>query len=434
MKLYEKEVLIPPKKGNEGLLSYFREAVPNYISSNEIPIRFVVTKTDIRGYHCELGILTDTDYKLPSIFDFRKRNYENNEVFNVVLVIPTGIDAIIGGHAGDAGATSILLAHSCDTLIIHPNVVNASDINEMTENTLYVEGSVLSRLMMGVVALQRTKLNRLEVILDEHEDESFMHAAINSVNAAVATLGLQPNEVLRLDSEFKMRSKYTSSGRATGEILGLENVFSALESRRGRYDAVALSSRIALDPKIREKYYREAIVNPWGGVEAMLTHAISSIFNVPSAHSPMESSQEIQNTDFGIVDPRIAAEMVSTTYLHCILKGLHKSPKIVTDLTSLNSPGLVNVSDISCLVIPDKCLGLPLLAALEQGIPVIAVRGNENLMQNNIGNLPWEKDQLYFVDNYSEAVGVLSCIKGGINPFSVRRPIASVPISIMKNE
>ena len=42
-----------------------------------------------------------------------------------------------------------LLASVCDTLITHPNVVNASDLNEMPANGLYVEGSLLSRFLDG---------------------------------------------------------------------------------------------------------------------------------------------------------------------------------------------------------------------------------------------------------------------------------------------
>ena len=41
------------------------------------------------------------------------------------------------------------------------------------------------------------------------------------------------------------------------------------------------------------------------------------------------------------------------------------------------------------LVIPDGCVGLPRLAALEQGIPVIAVRENSNRMRNELGKLPF---------------------------------------------
>ena len=70
---------------------------------------------------------------------------------NIVHIIPTGVGAEIGGHAGDGNPSAKLLASICDNLITHPNVVNASDINEMTENTLYVEGSMLVRFLEGEI-------------------------------------------------------------------------------------------------------------------------------------------------------------------------------------------------------------------------------------------------------------------------------------------
>ncbi len=54
---------------------------------------------------------------------------------NVVLIIPTGIGCEIGGHAGDANPVAKLIGACCDNLILHPNVVNASDVNEMPENS-----------------------------------------------------------------------------------------------------------------------------------------------------------------------------------------------------------------------------------------------------------------------------------------------------------
>jgi len=53
------------------------------------------------------------------------------------------------------------LASACDTLVTHPNVVNASDINELPENALYVEGSVICRFLMGTVGLQKVRANRV---------------------------------------------------------------------------------------------------------------------------------------------------------------------------------------------------------------------------------------------------------------------------------
>ncbi len=44
-----------------------------------------------------------SNFQRDSIFEFRKRNIENINQVNVVLVIPTGVGAEIGGHAGDGG-------------------------------------------------------------------------------------------------------------------------------------------------------------------------------------------------------------------------------------------------------------------------------------------------------------------------------------------
>ncbi len=170
------------------------------------------------------------------------------------------------------------------------------------------------------------------------------------------------------------------------------------------------------------------MVNPWGGVESMLTHVISSLYNVPSAHAPMLESQDVLDIETGIVDPRMAAEVISVTFLQCVLKGLQRSPKIVTDEAAMREPGVLTARDVSCLVIPDGCLGLPTLAALEQGIPVIAVRENTNLMKNDLTALPWAQGQLHIVENYWEAAGVLSALKAGIDPMAVRRPLPAVAV------
>ena len=160
----------------------------------------------------------------------------------------------------------------------------------------------------------------------------------------------------------------------------------------------------------------------------MLTHAISYKFNTPSAHAPMFESPEIANMDPGVVDARMSAEAVSTAFFHCVLKGLHKSPKIINDESILYSNDIISAKDISCLVIPDGCLGLPTLSALEQGIKVISVRGNKNLMRNCLSDLPWSKGQFFQVENYLEAVGIINAIKSGVTPSAVRRPLKTLRV------
>lgn len=430
--LTERELKLPATAKHHGLLQYVFGGIAHQIPSGEPPIRAVITASDERFYHCEVGTLAGPARRPDSsIFEFRRRRVESTDRFNTVLLVPTGIGAEIGGHAGDATPVAALLASVCDTLITHPNVVNASDIIDIPPNSLYVEGSVISRLMMGTVGLQRVRRNRLLVVLGAHEDELFINAAINSVNAARSSYGLICPRVVQLDSRLVMGSHYTSSGRAAGDVTGVESLFEVLDQYRGDYDAVAITSQISVPSTYHQDYFDSGgnMVNPWGGVEAMLTHAVSTLYNVPSAHSPMLESQEVANADPGVVDPRMAAEAVSLALLQCILKGLQRSPKIISDYGAMHHQDVLTVEDIACLVIPDGCIGLPSLAALEQGIPVIAVRENKNLMRNDLTQLPWSQGQLHIVENYWEAVGVMAAMRAGIDPKAVRRPLELAVVS-----
>lgn len=93
----------------------------------EVPVRFAVTESLGGQWYCDMGIHVGST--LPhSIFQFEKRVQEDTSSFNVVMLVPTGIGADIGGHAGDATPTAALLANVCDSLITHPNVFNASDM------------------------------------------------------------------------------------------------------------------------------------------------------------------------------------------------------------------------------------------------------------------------------------------------------------------
>lgn len=440
MHVIEKTFSIPAALGHRGLLAHAEQALPFRLGDGVSPLRFAVTMSESKHYRCELGLLADyagTGFQTPdSIFRFVPRRLPNTESFNAALVVPTGIGSEIGGHAGDAMPVSRLLAEACDLLVTHPNVVNASDINEISENTLYVEGSILSRFLMGTAGLQRVRANRVLVVIDAHSDPLFSNAAINAVSAARASYGFNCPRLIQLDPPVNLKAQFTDSGTAAGEIQNLDYLCQVLEEYRDEYDAVAISSVINVPESYHQDYFdaKGEMVNPWGGVEAMLTHAISSLFNVPSAHSPMLESQKIANADSGIVDPRMAAEAISATFLQCILKGLQRSPRIVIEEKSMSHPGVLTAADISCLVIPDGCLGLPTIAALEQGIPVIAVRENKNLMQNDLGALPWAPCQLHIVENYWEAVGVMTALRAGIAPESVRRPLAYTTTETRRRE
>ena len=136
----------------------------------------------------------------------------------------------------------------------------------------------------------------------------------------------------------------------------------------------------------------------------------------------MLESRCISEVDFGLVDPRMAAEVISLAFLQCILRGLQQSPS-VNAVNKGASATCIKSENISCLVIPDGCIGLPTLAALENGIPVVAVRSNKNQMRNDLDSLPWKPAQFFRVENYLEAAGVLASLRAGISPWSTIRPL-----------
>ena len=440
MRLIERQISIPAAPDHRNMIAQIKKAVKFRLEEGAVPVRFAITNMDETHYQCEFGMLDGVDARtadgLDSIFQFQRRKIERTEKFNAVFLVPTGIGSEIGGHAGDATPAARVLAEACDRLITHPNVVNASDLNEMPENALYVEGSTITRMMMGTAALQRVRSNRVLVIIDDHEIEMFANDTLNAVSAARATYGLDCPKVVKLDPPLRMTAEFMKSGRAAGEVEGLDRIRAVLDENQGTYDAVAIASVIECDDDYHEEYFHceGQMINPWGGVEAMLTHTVSMLYEIPAAHSPMLESHKVADFDLGIVDPRLAAEAVSLTFVQCMLKGLQRSPRIVTDPDAMREAGMLTAADISCLIIPDKCVGLPTLAALEQGITVIAVRENTNLMENNLALLPWAEGQLHVVDNYWEAVGVMAAIKAGITPNSLRRPLGATRVEERKVE
>jgi hypothetical protein len=319
---------------------------------------------------------------------------------NVVLIIPTGVGAEIGGHAGDATPVARLLATVCDTLIVHPNVVNASDINEMPSNSLYVEGSILDRFLEGDCRLRSVLANRVLVAVNA----PVRTETINAVSAARATLGMEA-EIVELETPLRMVAGQ-ANGLASGDVFGWQELVQQI--RGCQCDALAVATPIEVSHEVAVGYLRDGRVNPWGGVEAKASRLIADALQKPVAHAPIEN--EALKGWSEVVDPRKAAEMVSCCYLHCVLKGLHKAPQPDSDRG-------MSVQEITCLVSPWGCFGRPHRACLAASIPVIAVRENRTVC-NDV--MPAE---FKAVSNYLEAAGVLAAMKAGVHPSAVRRPL-----------
>ncbi len=318
---------------------------------------------------------------------------------NVVFIVPTGIGAEIGGHAGDATPAAKLIASLCDNFITHPNVVNASDINEMPENALYVEGSILDRFLGGEIYLEKVPFNRILLVVNPPATNEI----INSVSAARATIGADI-EIEELKTPLIMIGR-KRDGIATGDVFGFFELSEQICNKR--FDALAIATEIIVDKDMALDYAQNGGVNPWGGVEAKASRMIADLIDKPVAHSPFGHTLEDYDD---IVDPRMAAEFVSVSYLHCILKGLHKAPRIS------KTKGLC-VEDIDCLISPYGCYGRPHFLCESRGIPIIMVEENKTVLNYPI------PDCVIKARNYLEAAGFVASLKAGISYKSVLRPL-----------
>jgi hypothetical protein len=332
---------------------------------------------------------------------------------NVVLVIPTGIGCEIGGDAGDAQPAARLIGSCCDKLILHPNVVNASDINEMPPNAWYVEGSILDRFLEGRIILKKPYSNKILVVVNAPAD----YQSINAVSAARASLGIDA-EIVELETPLELIARM-ENGLATGDVHGWEALIRQVQDYE--FDALAIATPITISEDDLIYYFREGGVNPVGGVEAVASKIIADRINKPVAHGPVDySMKEFRE----VVDPRKAVEIITENYIHCILKGLHQAPRIVDVGWGVRgvpefSVNWLTLPDIDVMISPMGCFGPPHRACLASNIPIIVVRENTTVLNDFEDG----DERFIFVDNYIEAAGMIMSMRAGVHPPTVRRPL-----------
>lgn len=321
---------------------------------------------------------------------------------NGVFIIPTGIGCSIGGHAGDAVCAVNLIASQCENLIVNPNAINASDINEMAPNCLYVEGSIIDEFLRGETGLMKSRRNKILLAVNP----PIHPQTVNSVNAAIVSLGVDI-EIVELKTPLVMKAGFEPDGSAGGEVTGWEELLR--QTRGHRFDALAIQSEIDAPKDVVSHYLAHGGVNPWGGVEAKASRLIAHRLRKPVAHAPFEPDDSPFKRFAEVVNPRLSAEIVSVSFIHCVLKGLARAPLLRT------SPGAsLYCTDMDFLVTPDDCFGAPHKACRQRGIEVIVVRENKSVLNNAFPS------DCTFVDNYLEAAGLLACRKIGIGEQSVR--------------
>jgi hypothetical protein len=409
-------------------LTALSSAFGRELGEGAFPLRFSIADVRDRRAAVEVTVLTLSQAEAKkhhldgaSPIAARRKEWQSSP-FAVVHVVPTGVRCEFGGYAGDACPVTNLLASAADVLITHPNAVNASELNEMAPGVLYVEGKTLDDLLLGQVGLLRVSSNRIGTFVDPR-GVGYLEDVTSAFDAARTAAGIDCGVYVMLRETLGVSIDWSETGCAVGTVAKPEVVLEAVQALLA--DGVdAIGGLSVIDGVTQEMFARHMkgeIPNPSGGVEAIITHLVSTLFKVPTAHAPLPYYAHLKR---GVGrDARASAEFISTPHYFSVLKGLARAPRPVTLRNLRETPAsLLTVNNVGAVVMPASCLGgIPALAAEFSDIPLIAVGQNRTIL--DVTNAKMGMANVILVDSYFEAAGVILALRQGLSLESLRRPI-----------
>lgn len=331
--------------------------------------------------------------------------------YTVVLIIPTGIGAAMGGFAGDGLPIARAVAASCDRLITHPNVMNGAQLYWNIPNALYVEGYALDRFAAGMWGLKPVRKNRVGMIFDRAIPADLRVRHLQAADAARATLGLDLTDYVITDLPLGVELQTAASGASWGTIQQPDSLLRAADKiiTEAKATAIAVIARFPDDPgaEILHDYRHGIGVDPLAGAEAVISHLILRTFKVPCAHAPALSPLPIDPE----ISPRSAAEELGYTFLPCVLVGLSRAPQFITDLPS--STGIW-AEEVDAVIVPESaCGGSGLMNfATNANIKIITVAENHTRMAVTPAAIGIKS---IAVNSYLEAIGVITVDRAGMS-------------------
>jgi hypothetical protein len=334
--------------------------------------------------------------------------------YTVVLIIPTGVGAAIGGYAGDALPVARAIAQISDRVITHPNVLNGAQLYWNLANALYVEGYGLDKFASGCWGLRPVHQNRVGLILDQGIEPDLRVRHLQAAEATRATLGLNLTDYVVTDAPLNVELRTAASGASWGTIGNPDSLLRAAEVliHQARAEAIAVVARFPDDTgsEALQAYRHGQGVDPLAGAEAVISHLIVRTFQVPCAHAPALMPLPL---DPGL-SPRSAAEELGYTFLPCVLVGLSRAPQFVVDRQNAQSLlGDIWASEVDAVVVPaTACGGSALLSFSQLQTQIIAVEENQTSMQVPPEHLGIKAMRVH---SYLEAIGFLVAHRAGIS-------------------
>ncbi|MDJ1180039.1 DUF3326 domain-containing protein [Roseofilum sp. BLCC_M91] len=334
--------------------------------------------------------------------------------YTVVLIIPTGIGAAIGGYGGDALPVAKAIASISDRLISHPNVLNGASLYWNIPNSLYVEGYALDRFASQHWGLRPVKSNRIGLILDRAMEPELRTRHLQVADAARATLGLKITGYVMTDAPLEVNLTQGESQASWGTLGNPDSLLRAAEKLKDEQgaEAIAVVARFPDDAESEalQNYRQGQGVDPIAGVEAIISHLVVRTFGIPCAHAPALQPLPLNPQ----ISPRSAAEELGYTFLPCVLVGLSRAPQLLTPLAPYRpQPTDIWADQIDAVVIPaTACGGSAILKLSQTQTCIIAVNENTTEMRSPPEPL---KIPVVRVNSYLEALGVLVAHRSGVS-------------------
>ena len=341
--------------------------------------------------------------------------------YTVVLIVPTGIGAAIGGYAGDALPVARAIAQVADCLITHPNVLNGAQLYWNQPNILYVEGYGLDKFAAGEWGLQTVPQNPIGLILDQGIEPELRLRHIQAAEATRATLGLNLTDYIITDAPLAVELRLAESGISWGTIGNPDSLLRAAEKliTQGGAKAIAVVARFPeeTDSVALENYRHGSGVDHLAGAEAVISHLIVRTFKVPCAHAPALQPLPVDPE----LSPRAAAEELGYTFLPCVLVGLSRAPQFTHNHISSEQ---LWANQVDAVVVPDSaCGGSAILSLSNTKAKIITVKENYTQLQVTPKTLGIKATQ---VNSYLEALGILVTHRAGISADALRPHLKSL--------
>ncbi len=289
----------------------------------------------------------------------------------IALSIPTGIGADIGGYAGDFGyiARKFSKFFHC---IINPNAVNGGILSAINYDMSYLEGYLFDEFFKGDILINPKKqyeTNKIGVIFDSSIPKNILNVHINTLSALSKVQGIDFIEPIMTNKpvgvELKIENNISFGNLKNPDEL----LYCANKLVKNGAQAIAIVCFFGEDSE-DENYSNGSGIDPIGGVEAVISHLITKEFMIPAAHAPAFYDIDISDK---IENPKVASELISSTYLPCIMQGLSIAPKI-----SKNKG--ISYKDIKYLIVPYGAMGSSaVLSAYYNNVKIITVENGTAL-------------------------------------------------------